>query len=374
MKSGKLLISFIILVWFGSPAFSQDQTCEQTLNQASAEFDAGRFYSLPALLKNCLDKGFTSEQKFRAYYLLAQAYAVLDDPIAAENSYLGLLKINPEFKPSIKNDPIDLVYLSRKFTSRPRFTPHARLGANVSFPRSLAGISTYSKEVSSSKGVRVGLQVGVGLDWNISDKWSLCGEANFVTKSFSIFTEGIAVRDNSLLIEKSNWIDLPIYLKYSYDSGRFRPFGYVGFAFNALLSSNSSHEYNDISKSGTEGQITRIAQGPDISLNNSRNFLNYSALLGGGLKYKFGKDFIYADVRYMIGLNNLVNPSTNFYNSEGTLATTITQYQYVSDFYRLDNLSLSFGYVKPLYNPRKIKKVNTKGFFRNLIKPRGKKG
>ena len=177
-----------------------------------------------------------------------------------------------------------------------------------------------------------------------------------------------------MLIEKSNWIDLPIYLKYSYDSGRFRPFGYVGFAFNALLSSNSSYEYNDISKSGTEGQITRIAQGPDISLNNSRNFLNYSALLGGGLKYKFGKDFIYAEVRYMIGLNNLVSPSTNFYNSDGTLATTITQYQYVSDFYRLDNLSLSFGYVKPLYNPRKIKKVNTKGFFRNLIKPRGKKG
>jgi len=32
------------------------------------------------------------------------------------------------------------------------------------------------------------------------------------------------------------------------------------------------------------------------------------------------------------------------------------QFQYQSDFFRLDNLSISLGYVKPLYNPRKKKK------------------
>lgn len=82
--------------------------------------------------------------KFRAYYILTQAYLVLDDPIAAEDSYLKLLKVDPEFRTSITKDPVDIYYLSKKFTSRPRFTPHYRLGFNASFPSTLANVSTYS--------------------------------------------------------------------------------------------------------------------------------------------------------------------------------------------------------------------------------------
>ena len=96
-------------------------------------------------------------------------------------------------------------------------------------------------------------------------------------------------------------------------------------------------------------------------------------VFGGGVKYKIGKNFLYADARYMIGLNNITIPDKNFYNSDGTLATTLTQYQYVSDFLRLDNLSVSFGYIRPLYDPRKIKKVSGKSLFRGLFKSTKKK-
>ena len=110
----------------------------------------------------------------------------------------------------------------------------------------------------------------------------------------------------------------------------------------------------------------------DLDFSYQRHSLNRSFLLGGGVKYKIGKNFVYADLRYMLGLNNIVIPEKNFYNPDGTLSTSITKNQYVSDFFRLDNLSISFGYIAPLYDPRKIKKINTKGFFRNLFKPKAK--
>lgn len=345
------------------------ENCQQTLDLANGEFEAGRFYGLPSLLKSCLESGFTKEQRFRAYYILAQAYLVLDDPIGAETSYLNLLKEDPEFKPNEKDDPIDIVYLSRKFTSRPRFTPHYHLGANVTFPGIIQGISTSASNVSMANTLRVGIQAGVGIDWNINDNWSLCSGISFSTKSFGVTTTNIAKADVSTLIDRSSWLDIPIYLKYSYDSGKIRPFGYVGLAANLLVSSSASLIFNDNS---TISAQTRIAQGPDIDLSFKRNFFNRSLVFGGGVKYKIGKNFLYADARYMVGLNNITIPDKNFYNSDGTLSTTLTQYQYVSDFLRLDNLSISFGYIRPLYDPRKLKKVSGKNLFRNLFKSKKK--
>jgi Outer membrane protein beta-barrel domain len=366
------IVFIFLLSLFSVQAFSQEEnaSCEQTLNQASAEFDAGRFFGLATMLNECLNNGFTKSQRFRAYYILTQSYLVLDDPTAAEESYLKLLSIDPEFKPNEANDPIDLVYLSRKFTSRPRFTPHVHIGANGSFPRSIYNISTYSTEVSSSNTLKVGYQLGVGIDFNINDKWSIGTELNYSNKSFNTTTSGIASDDISIIIDRSNWLDIPLYVKFSDDSGKWRPFGYAGFAVNLFVASSVTAVFDDNKNSGG----TKIAQGPDLDLGNKRNFFNRSLLVGGGMKYKIGKNFFFVDARYMFGLNNITNPNTNYYNSDGlTLATSIVDYQYVSDFFRLDNLSLSVGYIYPLYNPRKIKSLDTKSFFKNLFKPKRKK-
>ena len=92
----KLIVGFLVACSVGT-GFGQDTDCLQTLARANDEFTAGRFFGIPALLKNCLDNGFTNEQKIQAYQLLTQAYLILDDPIAAEDSYLKLLKADPEF-------------------------------------------------------------------------------------------------------------------------------------------------------------------------------------------------------------------------------------------------------------------------------------
>jgi Outer membrane protein beta-barrel domain len=364
---------FFILFFLGllsGHAIAQDKDCEQILIQADDEFKAGRFYGIPSMLKACLDRGFTNEQKVRAYLILTQAYLILDDPIAADDSYLKLLNADPEYVANPARDPIDVYYLSRKFTSTPVFTPHIRIGLNTSRPRVIQEITTSGTPLDRKEIFKMGFQMGVGFDWNINNNWSLCAEGNFSSKAFKRETRGYARNDNQEMQERHTGFDIPLYVKYSDDSGKIRPFGYAGFAISMLTSSNISLQFNNTTPSSNTEVGVKQTSGPDEKVLFKRNFLNHSLVFGGGAKYKIGRDFVYADLRYMAGLSNFTKSEKNYYTENGAFDPSITSYQFVSDFFRLDNLSLSFGYIHPIYNPRK----KTKPRLGNLFKKKAETG
>ncbi|MFZ1809286.1 MAG: outer membrane beta-barrel protein [Cyclobacteriaceae bacterium] len=354
----------IFLSFFTLTSYSQETGCLQTLALANEEFNAGRFFGIPSLLKECLDRGFTAEQRVQAYYLLAQAYLILDDPIAAEDSYLKLLKADPEFVATPENDPIDLVYLSKKFTATPIFTPHFRAGGNVSLVRTIHKNNTEPYPVERNNKLRPGFQFGGAIEWNINDNISVGSGLMFAFKSFKIEKTGISLDDRQEIIERQTWFDVPLYVKYRDNAGKVRPYGYAGLSLNALVGSNVELRLENLSSSGS--QVT--TEGPDEKVGYKRMFLNRSLLVGGGVYYKVGRNFIFADLRYMAGLNNLVNVEENYYGEDGAFSQNGTRYRWVGDYYRLDNVSLSIGFVKPLYNPRKIKRVNTKKVMRDISK------
>jgi hypothetical protein len=361
----KTLFFFTILL-IAIPSLAQDTNrstdtnCEQILIQADDEFNAGRFYGIPALLKPCLDGGFSNEQKVRAYLMLTQAYLILDDPIAADDSYLRLLKADPEYVANTARDPIDVYYLSKKFTAIPIFTPHLRMGLNTSLPRTIHEISTSGTPLDSRDILKVGFQAGVGVDWNLNNHWSIGVEGNYSYKSFKRETNGFFDADEQIIVEKQNWFDVPMYLKYSDDSGKIRPFGYLGFAINLLLSARGPDWlFKNNNSDGSAKETTDQAE----VLTSKRNFINRSLVIGGGVKYKVGKDFVYVDLRYMAGLSNLTKVDNNFYK-DGNFDTSVPKYAEVSDLFRLDNLSLSFGYIHPIYNPRKKTKPKLSNLFK----------
>lgn len=368
MKSG--LLSFVLLISISAYGQSSAPDCEQILIQADDEFNAGRFYGLPALLKPCLDRNdFSNEQRVRAYLILTQAYLILDDPIAADDSYLKLLKADPEYVANPARDPIDVYYLSKKFTSTPVFTPHLRIGFNTSLMRTIYEINTGGIPLDRKNVPKVGFRFGGGVDWNINNHWSICVEGNYSYRAIKqerkgLFSSNGQPSDTQVILEKQNWIDIPMYVKFADDSGKIRPFGYAGFAINLLLSAKGT---DWLLKNNSSDGNTREATGPKVNLTHKRNFLNRSLVIGGGAKYKIGKDFVFADVRYMIGLSNLTKQETNYYDKDGNFDTTIPRYAYVSDLFRLDNISLSFGYIHPIYNPRK----KTKPKLKNLFKKQG---
>ncbi len=367
----------LLLILFGalrlySPTIAQDKDCEQILVQADADFNAGKFYEIPSLLGPCLERDFSNEQKVRAYLILTQAYLIMDDPAAADDSYLKLLKADPEYVANPARDPIDVYYLSKKFTSTPVFTPHLRAGFNVSRPRVIYPVVTSGTPLDRQEIFKAGFQFGVGMDWNLDNHWSICAEGNFVTRAFKRVSKGYAKNDGQQMQERQSGFDIPMYIKYSDDSGKVRPFGYMGFAVNLLTSANVSLQFDNTTPSNP---AVGTKQTPNVNekILYKRNFLNRSLVIGGGAKYKIGRDFVYADLRYMIGLSNLTKPENNFYSNKGDFDPSITNYQFASDFFKLDNLSLSFGYIRPIYDPRRKTKPRLGNLFKKKsVKEKGK--
>lgn len=362
------IILACILVGLAGKISAQDE-CELTLVQAIDEFNAGHLYGIPGMLKDCLDKNQNREWRQRAYLLLSETYLLLEDPIGAEQSYLNVLWANPEFVTEETRDPIDLVYLSRKFTATPIFALHGYVGPNTSPVHVINDVRIGGESYTREKyQLRIGWQVGVGLDYNYNDYLSASVGAGFLQTSYKHTTTDLFGVNKDMLefIDHQGWMTFPLTVKFSEVKGKLRRYAYVGYAFNYLLTDNADVEVNNRDlKSIQEGKTPEYSSFPkslsNISMLQNRSRTNGGLLLGCGVKYKYNLDYFYIDGRYSFGLKNIADPSKR-YNS----VTEGLPFPYVDDDFRMDNLTISVGYIHPLYKPRKLKKARTKSVLRAI--------
>lgn len=369
----KLAILCVAFMSFSVRVLAQDE-CEIVLTQATEEFNAGHLYGIPAMLKGCIEKINNREWRQRAYILLAETYLLLEDPIGAEQSYLNVLRANPEFVTDEKRDPIDLVYLSRKFTATPIFAWHAFLGPNTSIARVIhdvrAGGETYTKEKYR---LRMGLQIGGGIDYNYNDYLSASLDVNVQQATFKHETTDLFGMNKDILnfIDKQTWVGVPLSIRISEPDGKLRKYTYLGYSFNYLLLDRADVEIKnrdaqpaDPANPSPTPELTSFDKSvSNINLLSNRNNRNSSFFLGLGLKYKYGLDFFYFDARYSFGMKNLADINNRFTSTQDGLP-----FPYVDDDFRLDNLAVSVGYIHPLYKPRKLKKARTKSVLRKIEK------
>jgi hypothetical protein len=344
--------------------------CEATLAIATGEFNAGRFFSLPSILQGCMNSGFTKEQKVRAYILLCQVYLINDDPKEAENSYLKLLQADPEYVAKPETDPVDVVYLSNKFTTRPVFTPHIRIGLNTSLNSIIHRSVPFGAEqdLEYSRKPNVGFQVGGGLDWNLSDRISVCGDLTFAQRNFTQAVDKIFNDDRSSTLAKFRWLDVPVYVKYQDTKGKWRPYGYVGYSAHMRLSSRAALTYVNVDPDPDGGPSTeKPTEGPDVVFSKQQNLFNRSLVVGGGIKYKIGKNYLFADLRMMIGLSNVTDENRVLADAEGVFNRNASFYAIAVDLYRINSLNISVGYIFPVYNPRKKGGWQPKGILGKIL-------
>lgn len=365
MNLWKSIVGLIVTSVLSTSVWAQRNTCEEQLNAATAEFEAGRFYSIPSMLKGCIDKGFTREQRQRAFLLLTQTYLLLNDPIGADNSYLEVLRANPEFVPDTALYQIDVVYISKRFTANPIFSVFGKIGGNISPTDVIHTINPTGDEIRNDYAVRAGWQVGGGVDWNITQKIALTGEFNYAYTSYrrNQFKFPTGHPDEEIFIDKQNWVSVPITIKYADTKGNIRPYGFVGYSVNWLLSDKGQIQIYKRDRNNQEAPLTLEESSPTLDFQSYRNKLNTSLIFGAGVRYKWDIDFLFAEVRYAYGLTNIVVESST-YDESGPAAT----YGHVDDYFKLSNLSISVGFVKPLYKPRKVKKAKTKSVLKGVKK------
>jgi len=369
MLCKKIIVVLVLVTCFGKQSLAQGE-CELILVQATEEFNAGHLYGISAMLKDCLDKNQNREWRQRAYLLLAETYLLLEDPIGAEQSYLNVLRANPEFLTDQKRDPMDLVYLSGKFTATPIFSFHGYAGPNISPVRVIhdvrIGGEAYTKEKYF---VRLGWQVGVGMDFNYNDYISASAGINYSQTSFKHRTTDLfgLNKDIGEFIDHQSWVTVPIAVKYCQSQGKIRRYGYVGYSINYLLADKADVEVKNRDTKTGEGETEEFSTFDktisNVNLLQNRERMNGAFFVGGGLKYKYKLNYFYIDLRYSLGMENVVNTENRFVSANRGLP-----YPYVDDDLRMDNLAISVGYIHPLYKPRKLKKARTKSVLREIEK------
>jgi hypothetical protein len=367
----RVFLLIVILIPVSGKAQTVEMDCEQTIAYATDEFNAGHFYSIPSILNECL-KTFTREQKQRAFLLLTQTYLLLDDPIGAERSFLEILTANPEFVADEKIHPIDIVYLSKRYTATPKFSWFVGGGANVSPVRMILD-NGVSENIREEYSLRPGYNFSAGGEYSYSDNIKIRVEANYLHTSYRMQATGYFELDEKTFTDRQTWINVPLYVCYSDDKGIYRPYLYAGYSFSKLLGDRGSITLRNIDGIGEEMEIFEV-ESPGFDFTERRNKLNQSLIFGGGLKYKIGLDFVFAEIRYSTGLRNIVNADHLYGNHEydpksGEWVLSLapaTAFSHIDDYIRLDNLAITFGFLRPLYKPRELKRARTKGVLRKI--------
>jgi len=363
--------------------YSQD--CTANLDQAKASYQDGKLYEIPPALEVCLQGGFTREQRVEAYELLSLTYLYIDDPDKADESYLNLLRADPEWRPDSTTE-IDIDFLSKKFKTTPIFTVYpVKVGANVSFISVIHDNGTDNTSNSSQNyKPRWGGQIGTGIDWNISDKFSLGGELWFSVQRYrfnnkffpvdSLARLSLATGDSLVIDFNHIGLKLPILLRYTHRINLWYPYVYGGYAISYFVSSSGSPSYFDINGTG-EDRVVNPDIGRTLDLGPIRNSLNHSVLFGAGVKYRMGYKYLLFEIRYSWGLNNILNDENQFDFGPGGEQNDIREltfrYGQVDDDFRINNLSFNLGFVYPLYKPRRIEKKSG-GIFKNLFRKKNK--
>ncbi len=376
-------VIFLLSVLLPSFAKAQTMDCEQTIAYATEEFNAGHFHSVPSILNDCLNR-LNRDQRQRAHLLLTQTYLLLDDPIGAQRSYLEVLSANPEFVPSEQLHAIDVVYLSKRFTATPKFSWFVHAGTNVSPVKVILNNRMFEAGLNQAQEqhrytLRPGYNFGGGGEFSYNDNLKVRMELNFLQAAYRLEASNQSERDRRSLIERQTSINVPLYLCYSDNVGKYRPYGYAGISVSHLVVAKASIVNEKVERIGSSGEEpneeteSREVPSPDLDYLKRRNSLNQSLIFGGGIKYKLGLDFLFVDVRYSAGLKNVVEPDHIYadYSRDKTSAQFVDSglpmaFGHVDDYFRLDNLSITFGFLRPLYKPRELKRVRTGSVLRKI--------
>lgn len=359
---------------------AQNDDCEVTINRALEEFNNGHFYTIPAVLSPCLEQ-FTKEQSQRAYLLLTQAYLLLDDPISARQSYLSLLKANPEFQTDTALHAIDVIYLSKRFTATPIFSWMVKMGSNITMPRVIYDRDLFAEPgVKEDYNLKIGYQAGIGGDYNFTDRIQARMEAVYSLVTYQHQTTNYFEQDSKQLIDRQNWLTIPVTVIYGDNKGKYRPYGYLGYSAQYLVrdKANITLSNNRPVLTGEPGDDGRREdareESPTFDFLNRRNRFNQSILVGGGTRIKIGLDFIFIDVRYSMGLKNIASVPGSYTDADAdpisnsfvTDQEAAVRFAHVDDLFRLDNLMVSFGFLRPLYKPRELKRARTGSVMKQL--------
>jgi hypothetical protein len=372
-------------------AQSLDPTiCIDRLEEAKRSYRAGLLSEVKDKIEDCLSerpKIFSREKMVEGYKLLTESFLFRNEIGESTISYENLLKFNPLFEAD-STDPdnsYDLIYLSRTYRRKPLISAYVNLGTNYTMVQTLQNYNTdnNNRPAQNYKQVTVGFNTALGVEIPVWRDFTVAIEGNFAMRSY-LFADTMYLTSNLLnprqadyqysllqFNERQFYIDIPVMVRYEHYLKKFKkiiPYAYIGAAPNFLLSSNLVNINRSTSRETlgggavVGGEVSIPIAGPGLTVYGEengvealslRNYVNVSGIIGIGSKFRIGRDFLIVEARYNRMLLNSVNMENRYSNRE-----LVYQFGYVDNDFRIDNFSISVGFEKSFYKPRKKVKYN----------------
>jgi hypothetical protein len=362
------------------------------LDEAKKWYEEGELEKIESIESCAKDpKSMSTEKRLEAFQLITESYLYRDKIGAADKSFREILKIDPLYQPDTIGDSYqsyDLIYLSKTFTRRPVFSMYFGGGANFSLIEQLQnyGVDNTSGTADHEGYLRevvIGANATVGFELPLLYNFDLTLDATFAYRTYafgdsmyisatqetnptSLITSDLK-KDDILLYstlqfkENQFWIDVPLMLRYNITKFKgLLPYVYAGVAANFLLHA----DLTDVTRR-TEPESIRAELGGQSTTSNSivitksgerpslRTTVNVSFVAGAGIKFRLGRNFLYADFRYTRMFLNNVDLNNRYSNPE-----LVYYHGHIDNDFRTDNFALTVGFIKAFYVPRKKHQYN----------------
>lgn len=348
----RLLKHLAIFSFLSCSGLYAQETCLESLSRAEDEFDLGRLYQVPEKLKDCLESGFTREEKVRAYRLLTLSYLYLNYFEKADTSFLELLKLSPLYLANRDVDPSEILNHEIKFTTRPNLLLTFKVGPNLSRPWIIQEYSVSGAGSQKNYNSITGMQFGGGADFYLAPRVYLNAEVFFTRTAFQV-TDYQWNFYRTQLNQVRVTAQLPVSVKYLLIGRRFVPFIQAGLVPEMLI--NSSTEKIQGTFLNVEENQQPISPRAQIENRSKRTPFNYSLMAGAGVQMRVGVNYLVAEARYQVGMLNVVDKSARFLTeSEADRSLLFNPSAFIDDDHRMSNLIFNFGFIRPLYKPRKL--------------------
>lgn len=341
----KKLILYILLLAFITPLVSAQEDCSVLLRRAQKYYDDGIIEEVPALLKDCINDGFTKEEKIDAYKLLILCSIYEDNIEQAEKQMLTFLKANPQYEINTSVDAAEFIHFFNSYKTTEIISLGFTAGTNFTNPvyREKFGTEDVENAVTTYSNVSAGFIMGPTFSRPVANDFEINLSVLFGQKKFSYKTEVLNFC-NVNTEETQNYLEFPLSVSYyKYGNKTIKPFATAGINISHLLNSSTSSK-----REYTDGNYDDI-QVTDFNNLSFRNNLIFSAMLGTGIELKFNKGSLLTLMRYNFGLNNIVNEDERY-----TDLDQVFKFYLIDDKVLLNNLYFSISYMYPLYNHKKI--------------------
>lgn len=336
-----LSFSLAVLLPFLSNAQS---SCVQNLREARNFYDAGKLNDLPKLLLKCIDNGFSKEEKVEALRLVTLSYLFNEEQEKAEASYLRLLRIEPEYQVNLESDPTELIILSERYDTEPKFFYGLKGGGAYNI---LAGTRNIIHNLSDTGRYDPPIAVSIGLffQYPINDDFSVNLETYYNFRRTVLNRNINSAEGNSItpssISETQQWIEVPLLVNYKLPMVQnFLLEATGGPSFHYLLTSN-------LGVTGIGEEIN------NLDMMEYRNQLNVSGLLGLRANFKgiIGRNFLTVEALFQYRFIDEVNMNVD----RSELMLDLKDAAYAEGQYRGHGFILRVGLRFPRFNPELIK-------------------